>query len=276
MSPKPNPVDTPLSIAMTQIWGRPVRYADYQPDGAVETLLMFNGIGANIESAERFIRHFENVRVVIFDAPGVGGTPTPALPYRLTHVADMAAKLLTQLGLDAVHVFGVSWGGGAAQQFANLYQSRVKSLTLAATAAGTIMIPGSPKTLLKMVTPKRHSDANFMLQNAVDLYGGTVAVQEELMREFSEALEHGTPVGYLYQLSAIMGWTSWHYLPGLKMPALVLMGEEDPIVPVANGRILASRLANAQLEVMPCGHLFMVTMPEQTAQRVETFIFDTA
>lgn len=274
MSALPKQEDTLLNIATTRIWGRPVRYADYHPEGAAETLLMFNGIGANIESAERFIRHFENVRVVIFDAPGVGGTPTPALPYRLTHVADMAAMLLTQLEIDEAHVFGVSWGGGAAQQFANLYQSRVKSLTLAATAAGTIMIPGSPKTLMKMMTPKRHSDANFMLQNAVDLYGGTVAVQEELMREFSEALEHGTPVGYLYQLSAIMGWTSWHYLPSLKMPALVLMGEDDPIVPVANGRILASRLANAKLEVLPCGHLFMVTMPEQTAQRVETFIFE--
>ena len=58
------------------------------------------------------------------------------------------------------------------------------------------------------------------------------------------------------------------------MPALVLMGEDDPIVPVANGRILAGRLANAKLEVLPCGHLFMVTMPEETAQRVQSFILE--
>jgi poly(3-hydroxyalkanoate) depolymerase len=263
-----------FTIATASVWGRPVRYAEYNPNDAKQTLLLFNGIGANIESAERFITSFENVRIIIFDAPGVGGTPTPTLPYRLSHVADMAATLLNQLEVDNVHVFGVSWGGGAAQQFAHLYGHRVLSLTLAATAAGTIMVPGSPKTLMKMVTPKRHSDPSFMINNAMTLYGGTVAVQEELMREFSEALDHGTPIGYLYQLSAIVGWTSWHYLPNLKMPALVLMGEDDPIVPVANGRILASRLDNATLEVLPCGHLFMVTMPEQTARRVEKFILD--
>ncbi len=265
---------TQVKITTASVWGRPVRYADYHPESAEHTLLLFNGIGANIESAERFVGSFDNVRVILFDAPGVGGTPTPTLPYRLSLVADMAATLLNQLKIEKVHVFGVSWGGGAAQQFAYMYQHRVLSLTLAATAAGAIMIPGSPKTLLKMVTPKRHSDPTFMLKNAIDLYGGTVAVQEELMREFSEALEHGTPIGYMYQLSAIIGWTSWHYLPKLTMPSLVLMGEDDPIVPVANGRILASRLAHGKLEVLPCGHLFMVTMPEQTAQRVERFIFE--
>lgn len=261
-----------LTIATAMIWGRPVRYGEYHPPGATQTLLLFNGIGANIESASRFLRSFVQTRVIIFDAPGVGGTPTPTLPYRISHVADMAAALLNQLGVKTTHVFGVSWGGGAAQQFAHLYPQRCLSLTLAATTSGAIMIPGSPKTLLKMVTPKRHSDANFMLENALQLYGGTVAVQEELMREFSEALDHGTPVGYAYQLMAMVGWTSWHYLPKLDMPALVLMGAEDPIVPVINGRILASRLKHSTLEVLPCGHLFMVTMPEATAERVERFL----
>jgi poly(3-hydroxyalkanoate) depolymerase len=261
-----------LQISTTRIWGRPVRYAEYNPEGATETLLLFNGIGANIESAERFLLSFKRVRVIIFDPPGVGGTPTPTLPYRLSHVADMASALLNQLEIDQVHVFGVSWGGAAAQQFAHLHTRRCLSLTLAATTTGAIMIPGSPKTLMKMVTPKRHSDAGFMMDNARQLYGGTVAMQEELMREFSEALDHGTPVGYSYQLMAIMGWTSWHYLPKLNLPALVLMGEDDPIVPVANGRILANRLKHGKLEVMPCGHLFMVTMPVETARRVERFI----
>ena len=261
-----------LVISTATVWGRPVRYAEYRPEGAKETLLLFNGIGANIESAKRFLLSFKSVGVIIFDVPGVGGTPTPTLPYRLSHVADMAAALLSQLGVENVHVFGVSWGGGAAQQFAHMHSERCLSLTLAATTTGAIMIPGSPKTLKKMMTPKRHSDPSYMLKNAMQLYGGTVAVQEELMREFSEALDHGTPLGYTYQLMAIMGWTSWHYLPKLNIPALVLMGEDDPIVPVANGRILASRLKHGKLEIMPCGHLFMVTMPEETAERVERFI----
>lgn len=261
-----------MKIGEAKVWGHTVRYADYGPEDAEDVVLMFNGIGANIESAESFITSFTKVRAITFDAPGVGGTATPLLPYRLSHVSGIASKLLEELGVSSVHVFGVSWGGAAAQQFANDYRGKTRSLTLAATSAGWMSLPGSLSALSKMLTPKRHSDPKFMQVNAEALYGGTIALNEELLREFSEALDHGSMRGYLYQLSAISGWTSWLYLPRLKMPALVLMGADDRIVPTGNGRILASRMPNAKLEIIDCGHLFIVTKPKQIAERVERFI----
>jgi pimeloyl-ACP methyl ester carboxylesterase len=78
--------------------------------------------------------------------------------------------------------------------------------------------------------------------------------------------------GYLYQLLAGVGWTSWLWLPRLRLPTLILMGDDDPIVPTINGRIIASRLPDARLEIVPCGHLFILTDPAGTAARIEDFI----
>ena len=51
-------------------------------------------------------------------------------------------------------------------------------------------------------------------------------------------------------------------------------GADDPIVPEINGRLLARRLPDARLQIVDCGHLFIISQPEQTARTVETFITD--
>ncbi len=79
-------------------------------------------------------------------------------------------------------------------------------------------------------------------------------------------------VGYLYQLLAMMGWTSLLWLHSLTQPTLVVVGHDDPIVPMVNGQILARLIPNSRLEVMTCGHLFIVTMPRETANLFERFV----
>jgi pimeloyl-ACP methyl ester carboxylesterase len=78
--------------------------------------------------------------------------------------------------------------------------------------------------------------------------------------------------GYLYQLAAMAGWTSAFFLPFLKTPTLVLMGESDRIVPLVNGRFLARLIPNAQLETVPGGHLFMVSRPAETFPVIRRFL----
>jgi pimeloyl-ACP methyl ester carboxylesterase len=58
----------------------------------------------------------------------------------------------------------------------------------------------------------------------------------------------------------------------LRAPTLVLMGAHDPIVAPINGRMVASRLRRATLETVDCGHLFMLTRPNETARRIERFL----
>ena len=138
-------------------------------------LLIFNGIGANIELVEPFLDALDGPEAVVFDVPGVGGSPAPTLPYRPSTLARLAARLLDQLGHDQVDVLGVSWGGALAQQFAFQQGERCRRLVLAATSPGHLMVPGKLTVLLKMATPRRYKDPDYMRRVAGDIYGGALA-----------------------------------------------------------------------------------------------------
>jgi poly(3-hydroxyalkanoate) depolymerase len=264
-------VDQP-DIRTLRVAGQQVRVALYGRPDAGRTLLLFNGIGAALELVAPFATAFGDTRVVTFDVPGVGGSPAPVLPYRFSGLARLAARLLDALGIAEVDVFGVSWGGAIAQQFARDHADRCRSLTLAATCAGFVMAPGDPRVLARIATPRRYSDPAYLLAVGPDIYGGQLRHNRALLAEHADALRPVGHRGYLYQLLAGVGWTSWHWLPRLRLPALILMGADDPIVPTVNGRILASRLPDARLEIVACGHLFILTDPAGTADRIESFI----
>jgi pimeloyl-ACP methyl ester carboxylesterase len=128
--------------------------------------------------------------------------------------------------------------------------------------------------LSKLATPRRYTDPDYMLTIGPDIYGGQLRLDRRRLEEHAAMLRTGSSRGYLYQLLAGAGWTSWLWLPQLKLPVLVMMGADDPIVPVVNGRILANRLPDARLELVDCGHLFILTHPEETAQTIEKFLFE--
>lgn len=262
----------PLTTQFINLDGQRVRIAIGGAPKAARTMLLFNGIGASVETMAPFIECFERTRVVAFDVPGVGESPVPCLPYRLPSVADLAARLLDALGIEQADIFGVSWGGAAAQEFAIRHAARCRTLTLAATCAGFVMVPGRPAVLLKMLSPRRYLDPSYLVRIGGELYGGALRFERDLLEMHAQAMREPSRLGYLYQLVATLGWTSWHRLHRVKAPALVLMGADDPIVPPINGRIISGSLRDATLEMIDCGHLFVLTQPAATARRIERFV----
>ena len=235
---------------------------------------MFNGIGANWELARPFLEALTSTTAIIFDVPGVGGSPRPLLPYRPSTLARLAADLVAELGYAEVDVAGVSWGGGIAQQFAHQYPKICRRLVLAATAPGVTMVPGGPSVLWKMLTPRRYTDKEYMNKIAADIYGGAFRSDPSLIGRHTATM-HGTRnLGYLYQLLAVAGWTSLPWLWSLPQQTLVLMGRDDPLVPPINGHILATLIPNARLQMIDDGHLFIVTRPAETAAVIEAFLAD--
>jgi poly(3-hydroxyalkanoate) depolymerase len=235
-------------------------------------LLLFNGIGANWQLAKPFIHALNNTAVIIFDVPGIGGSPLPAVPYRPSTLARVAEGLVRQLGHLQVDVAGVSWGGGIAQQFAHQHATICRRLVLAATSPGAIMVPGRLSVLVKLATPRRYVDPGYMRSIAAEIYGGAFRDNPELVATHARAMFGASSLGYLYQLLAMSGWTSLPWLATLRQPTLVMMGRDDPLVPAVNGRILAGLIPNAHLHMVDDGHLFMVTRPVETAMAVEAFL----
>jgi poly(3-hydroxyalkanoate) depolymerase len=266
----------PIEARQVAIGGQLLQVAVRHGDGSGPPLLLFNGIGANWELAKPFLEALTSTTAIIFDVPGVGGSPRPLLPYRPSTLARLAAALVAELGYSEIDVAGVSWGGGIAQQFAHQYPKLCRRLVLAATAPGFTMVPASPSVLWKMATPRRYTDKGYMNRIAAEIYGGSFRDDPSLIGQHAAAMHGGRSLGYLYQLLAMSGWSSLPWLWSLPQPTLVLMGRDDPLVPPINGQILASLIPNAELRMIEDGHLFIVTRPAETAALIEAFLVDAS
>jgi poly(3-hydroxyalkanoate) depolymerase len=261
-----------LQIRMMEAGGYEIRVGVRPGNRERPPVLMFNGIGANLELARPFLDAFDDVEAIIFDVPGVGGSPLPRLPYRPSTLANVAKDLLQKLGHARADVTGVSWGGGLAQQFAHQHPALCRKLVLVATSAGAIMVPGSISVLSKMASPRRYIDKGYMREIASEIYGGDFRKDPTLIHEHAENMKPTSQAGYILQLLAMTGWTSVPWLWSLKQPTLILAGTDDPLVPVINARFLNAMIPNSRLELVDNGHLFVVTRPKETAEIVDAFL----
>jgi len=244
-----------------------------QQSGHGPPLLLFNGIGANMELAYPFFDALRGVELIAFDAPGIGGSDPELMPRRFSGLSTLAAKMLDRLGYGEVDVAGISWGGALAQQFAHQFPDRCRRLVLAATSAGAVMVPGAPKVLWKMATPRRYLSRRYMDAVAGDIYGGEIRTNPELIAQHAARIRPPSIRGYLYQLLAGAGWTSVHWLHRLRQPTLILAGDDDPIVPLVNARLMAALIPNSRLRVVQGGgHLFLLVQAEALAPEIKDFL----
>jgi len=208
-------------------------------------LLLCNGIGASLELLQPFVDALDPRRGIIrFDMPGIGGSPAPVIPYHLAASAPLLSGLLDQLGCQQADVLGISWGGGLAQQFALSRPERVRRL-----------VPG------------------YAARIASELYGGSVRTDPARARDLLHATTRLGPArGYYYQLISGIGWTSLPRLPRLRQPTLILAGDDDPIIPLVNARIMHRLIPRSELHIYHGGHLELVADAGRIAPVVEEFL----
>ena len=265
---------TTAEISMEKVGGRVLRVARWRLDEPSDhpPILFFNGIGANIEAVAPLAEALSDRGFIMFDMPGVGKSPDPLIPYNPASITWTTAKLLDRFGLDEVDVMGISWGGAIAQHFALQYPARTRKLVLVATTAGMLMMPGNPAALTKMANPRRYVDAAFMAEHFETLYGGALG-NSSGKGGHMDRLTPPSPRGYMYQLMAMLGWSSAPALPFMKKDTLILMGDEDQIVPLLNGKFLNMLIPNSELVVMEGGgHLFLLSHKDQSIAAIRGFL----
>lgn len=273
-APPATPAATPRQpeLRTLTIDRQTVRVGIWAGDHGRPPLLIFNGIGSRLELLAPFVAELDATRrVIVFDIPGTGKSPPPPMPYRLWMMACFSRRLLDRLGVGEVDVMGVSWGGTLAQQFALQEPRRTRRLVLAATGAGGIMVPGRPATLWRMLTARRFQDPAWMRQNFARLYGGA-AQSAATVQTFGALMRPPSRSGYLFQQLALAGWTSLPFLPFLRARTLILAGTDDPIVPVANARILDFCIPDSRLVTYDDGHLFLFSKRAECAAEVDAFL----
>ena len=267
--------DPGMQVDNAEVDGHVIRFGLTEVAPGTCPLLIFNGIGANLELVAPFAAAMaeQGIGSVIFDVPGVGGSLAPRLPYRFRGLSRLAVGLLKRLAVSSpVDALGVSWGGGLAQQFAYQYPSHCRRLVLAATSPGAIMVPGRLGAIVKLATPRRYLDRHYMAKVGGELYGGRLRTDHDLLAVHCKHLASPSGIGYLFQLVAGVGWTSIHWLHRLRQPTLVIMGTDDPIVPVVNGQILARLIPNAHLVTVDDGHLFLLSSLNEVVPIIRDFL----
>jgi poly(3-hydroxyalkanoate) depolymerase len=253
-----------------------IRVRPGEGDRAGVPLLLCGGIGVGFDVLEPFVAALDpRIEVVRFDVPGVGGSPAGPVPYGFHGNAFLAVRLLRHLGYSRADVLGLSWGGGLAPQMAFQSPRFVRKLVLVSTATGSVMVPARPGVLAKMVTSRRFNDPLYAASIVGELYGGSARLHPgRVLGLLGDDLRPASKRGYLHQLLAGAGWVSLPWLPLIRQPTLILAGDDDPIVPAVNARIMHHLLPHASLHVYRGGHVALVTEAPGIAPIVAAFLND--
>jgi poly(3-hydroxyalkanoate) depolymerase len=244
-------------------------------EGDGTPLLLVTGIGAHLEMWGPLADALDGRELIAFDAPGTGRSPRPRTPMRMRGLAEHVTRLLDTLGHERVDALGYSFGGALVQELAHRAPGRVRRLVLCATAPGLGSVPPRPVAGLLLVTPARYYHPLLFRAIVPRIAGGRTARDPATLTEQAAArLAHPPSLaGYAFQLYAAAGWTSLPWLHRLPQPTLVVAGDDDPVIPLANARLLARRIPDARLHVVAGGgHLLLLDEPEAAAPEIQAFL----
>ena len=236
-------------------------------------LVICNGIGAGLEALDRLVDAIDpDVTVVRLDMPGLGGSPAPFLPYTVPQAAHLVHQVMAgYLGHARYDVLGYSWGGLVGQQLAAWRPGSVRRIVLICSNTGVLSVPGRPDSMATLMSPPDLDPATAH-EFAGRMFGGAAGDPALLTPRFQKTLMPTTRSGYAYQLVAAGTWTS---LPGLwtiRQPALVMAGDDDPVVPAVNARLMGLLIPRGEVHVFVGGHLDPLIRPECVAEPVNAFL----
>jgi poly(3-hydroxyoctanoate) depolymerase len=242
--------------------------------GSGPPVLLLNGLGGTLGLWQALRSDLADFEVIGFDAPGVGQTATPRRLYSMADLARFVIRLLDELGYDTVDVVGYSFGGALAQQLAHDAPERIRRMVLVATTCGWGGVPGSLTSALVVLMPFRLWSHRAYDLTVPWLTGGQNA-EAELLRAYAVERLSARPSipGYCQQLVAGWTWSSLPWLATIEHPVLVVAGDNDLLLPVANSQILAAHLRNSRLLVREdCGHYLLLDQRTGAGEAIADFL----
>ena len=243
-----------------------------QVRGEGAPLLLIGGLWSQLPMWDDVLPYLHGFRTIAFDPPGIGGTDLPQCPYSVRGLARFATRVLDQVGVQRAHVMGVSLGGAVAQQLARSFPDRVDRLVLASTGPGALSVPGKPGVLMRFARPQGYADLHELEQDAGHIFGGRLREQPDLVRSWP--LRPPADLrAWVYRLAGTAAWSSLPWLHQLRQPTLVIHGDDDPIVPVMNARLVARLIPDSRLRVVSgAGHLMVLDSTTDVLPTITAFL----
>jgi pimeloyl-ACP methyl ester carboxylesterase len=241
----------------------------YESTGAGAAVLLVMGLGMNATGWWRTVPVLAaaGLRVLTFDNRGVGRSDRPLGPYTTAVMADDAVAVLDAVGVQRAHVYGISLGGMIAQEIALRHPDRIARLVLGATTpGGDGAIPADGQTL-EFFQRRGQMPAEEAVWASVPYnYSARTRAQhgDRIVQDIRQRLRFPIePDPYAAQLAAALGHDAHDRLARIAAATLVVHGEEDVMVPPANGRLLANLILDARLlELGGAAHLYPTDEPD--------------
>ena len=253
------------------------RRVSYLTAGSGPAVVLLHGIGGN---AAQWNAQLDGLagqyRLIAWDTPGYGESDDPDTAWRMGDYAGVLAGLLDALELERVHLIGQSWGGVLAQEFYRRHVERVRSLVLSDTFPGDACRPQAARDAslqgrlraLKTMTPAEMATARLPMLVPEGTSAG-------VKREIETMLAAIRPSGYRQAAIALHDSDERAVLPTVRVPALVIAGEFDNVVPLHLSMLLAEGIPGARLEIIQgTGHLSNQEKPEVWNDLLRTFLHE--
>lgn len=244
-----------------------MREVEITETGKGEPIVLLSGLGAHPSSLEPLARRL----AARWRCVAVSASVTPGERPSMRRLATRVLDALDARRIATAHVLGNSFGGMVAQALAVEHPAVVRSLVLVATTPGVVSVPSSPGCAagLALAAMSRGRTRRRLLE--ATLRGPRATWECESAEEMSIA---GGAAAWR-QVRAVLGWVGVRHLRSIKVPTLVVHGDRDGLVPLANARLCAALVPGARLDVVRgAGHFILSDAPNAVAERVAAFLAD--
>jgi pimeloyl-ACP methyl ester carboxylesterase len=248
---------------------------EYFGEGAREAVCLLNGLALSTKAWYAFLPHLHpEFDVVLYDYLGQGQSADPDEPYSITRFADDLAAIMDTVGVGALHLMGISYGGFVALEFARLHSRRLHTLTL----SGILLEPEELFEMyeaLSLLFYRRGPEVFDIYTHYLyeKIFGE--AFIRKVTRQGLEPMRQRFVERYRDRLHCLIRLTEaqdpfFAAVPermaeyrAVATPTLVMPGEQDRTIPLWQQRKLLDVFPNSRwLEIPECGHVAYLERPD--------------
>ena len=239
----------------------------YAKEGSGPLVIFMHGIGGNRTNwDEQQTGLSNNYCTIAWDARGYGESDDPVETLKFSDFADDLNTLLTHLEVKRAHLVGLSMGGMIALDFYGRFAQRVASLTLADTSQGFGTASEADRQdflALRLEPLEAGLSTADLAPKMIDVLSGPKAT-DEMRQRLLDSLSAVRTEPYIQALKATVTTDFRKTLPLIAVPTLVIVGNEDKVLPPSDSQVLADAIPGAELVTIEhAGHLSNIDSPDR-------------